>query len=105
MKKIRKLQNIFETYDIHKSIVVCPFRKIDHIYRLLIKHDFPVSFVKDTPSFNADLTRILLIDEIDALHFHILKDNLNIENINMIIYTYKNIHTIDSLIHIPTFFL
>jgi hypothetical protein len=88
---IKAIENIFETYSICKSIFICKDNDITKLYSTLKKHNFPVSKTCELNEFNDDLSRILLIDEVDARYFSILKNNLNLNDINYVIYCDKTI--------------
>ena len=94
---IKAIENIYETYSICKSIFICKDNDITKFYSTLKKYNFPVSKTCELNEFNNDLSRILLIDEVDAKYFSILKNNLNLNNINYVIYFYKTIRKLTDL--------
>jgi hypothetical protein len=94
---IREIERIYETYSIYKSIFICKDETINELYYMLIKRNFPVSKTCDLKNFNDNLSRILLIDEIDANYFNILCSFLNLKNVNFVIYCDRSFSKLNDL--------
>lgn len=86
LTKINKLETIFEEYNIFKSVFVCNIENIDTYFSVLSQHDFPVSKLDNLTSYNHHQSRILLLDERSFEHFDLIKNEINVPDINMVIY-------------------
>lgn len=94
---ITEIEKIYETYSIYKSIFICKDEMINELYYRLMKHNFPVSKTCDLKNFNENLSRILLIDEIDAKYFNILCNFLNLKNVNFVIYCDRSLSKLNDI--------
>jgi hypothetical protein len=109
MKKTNKLfsvEQIFETYNIQKSIFVCLNDNISWYYNKMINKDFPISQIHDVKKFNFNMNRILLIDEYDAANFELITNicNISSKDVSLIIYI-DNVKKIKELDFIPKIIL
>lgn len=94
---IEKINNIFETQSIYRSIIVCKDTNINTLYRTLRKCNYPVSKVSSLYDFNSYNSRLLIIDEVDASFFNILTLNIDMKDINHIIYCDKSLSKIENV--------
>lgn len=102
--KIDKIENIFQDYNIFKSIFVCSVGKIDTYFTLLLQNDFPITKLETIHKFNNHHSRILLLDEESIKHLDFLECDINISDINMVIYL-DDITPSECFDNVPVFFL
>lgn len=83
---IQKVEEIFTSIDIHKSIFVCDNAIIKQVHTLLLQNDYPVCTMLDIQKFNTTNYRILLLD--DSLLDEIWETNVlsKVKDITAILY-------------------
>lgn len=87
---ISKIENIFETHSICKSIFVCRIHEFQTYYTILKHKDYPICKISKIDKFNNNFYRILLIDEYDAKNFTLLQNDLRMQDINLVLYINVN---------------
>ena len=78
-----KIDNIYTSYNIYKSIFITKIEYLDYVFNELNKKDYPVCKQENIYEYNQNNYRILLID-LDS--YHKIKHVINIENITTVIY-------------------
>lgn len=97
-----EINQIYDTYNIYKCILIVQSSCLKPLYDLLQKHDYPVATKYELKNFINDHSRILLIDINEAKCFNNKVDCLDKDEINMIIcidneiklHQFENVHHI-----------
>jgi hypothetical protein len=63
---VEKVDRIFQTQSIYKSVLVCERKRIRSLYAALRERDFPVSTIEQLAKFVTSNDRILLLAPADA---------------------------------------
>lgn len=80
-----EINQIYNTYNIYKCILIVESSCLTPLYNLLQKHDYPVATKYELKKFIHHHSRILIIDINETNTFHNIVDCLNKDEINMII--------------------
>lgn len=102
--KLSKIENIFQEYNIFKSIFVCAGEHVELYYSALLNKDFPITKLETLYKFNNNLSRILLLDDKSIDAFDLLKSTVDTSDVNLVIFL-DNTTEINFLENVPQIFL
>lgn len=77
-----EINQIYNTYNIYKSIIIVDSTSLPYLYNIMQKQDYPVSTIYDIRRLIDNQARILLLDINETNN---VIDYLNKDEINMII--------------------
>lgn len=80
-----KINQIYHTYNIYKSIIIVDSVNLLYLYNLLQKQDYPITTANDIKRFIDNQARILLLDINEANNIVNVAEHLNKDEVNMII--------------------
>ena len=69
---VEKVDRIFQTHSIYKSVLVCDRKRMRSIHAALVERDFPVSTIEQLAKFVTSNDRILLLCPADANNLNLI---------------------------------
>jgi len=82
---VGQINQIYQTYNIYKSIIIVDSYNLHLLYNLMKKQDYPVTTTYHIKSFVDNQSRILIININEANNFHDIVQYLNKDEINTVI--------------------